>query len=244
MSWHENTMCALAIVPTRRSYDTGRVVLAHLAVINGKTVETTDWLTNPGVPVPEWVTDTYGITTAQAQADGLDAARVLREITGALAGQMAIGVPLIAWNAVPLLTLLDRDCRRHDVPTLTDLLGGECRAVIDPAVLDRHVDPLRPGWRRLVDVAWHHGLEAYVTDGPDREALTAARTAYQIAAKYAGVAAMSVWELHDAQAAWRREQEHVHADNLRRQGRDADLDASWPLIPFIPSEPTEATYGN
>lgn len=236
MSWHEATMCAFSVVPTRRSYDTGRVVLAHLAVINGKTVGTTDWLANPGAPVPEWVTDAYGITTAQAREDGLPAARALREITGSLAQQMAIGVPLIAWNAVPLLTLLDRDCRRNDVPTLTDLLGGECRPVIDPAILDRHVDPVRPGWRRLVDVAWHHHLEAYVTDGPDREALTAARIAYQIAVKYAGVAGMSVWELHDVQAAWRREQEHVHADNLRRLGHGADLDGSWPLIPFTEPE--------
>ncbi len=123
----------------------------------------------------------------------------------------------MAFNASYDLTLLDVELRRHGLATLPDRLGHPVRAVLDPLVLDRHLDRYRRGKRRLADVCAHYGVVADGLHSADVDVEATLDVLAAMAETFPQLAAAEPDELHDRQVdahrlwaesfnAWRRGQ--------------------------------------
>lgn len=151
--------------------ESDRVVTASIVNTHpGGGPITTEWLVNPGVDIPEGATAVHGITTEHARDHGMDPATGLGEIVTHLAAAIRDGRVLVGMNVCFDFTLLDRDCRRHGVPTLSDTLGGEIVPVLDVLVIDRMIDRFRnrKGKRTLTDLCVTYGVrieDAHTSSG-------------------------------------------------------------------------------
>ncbi|WP_307845053.1 exonuclease domain-containing protein [Actinotalea solisilvae] len=181
--------------------DTDRIVTAAVVRREGGTTTVRTWLLDPGVPIPEAATAIHGITTQRARAAGRPAAPALDEIATALADALAHGEPVVAYNASFDLSLLDVELRRHGLPTLAARLGRPVRAVLDPLVLDRHLDAAREGARRLGDLCGHYGVRTHADlHAADVDVLATLDVLDAIARAYPVLGAMTHDALHDLQA--------------------------------------------
>jgi DNA polymerase-3 subunit epsilon len=218
MTWHLEPMAAFDLETTGVDPETARIVTATIARIDalaGAPVQTEQWLVNPGVEIPAAATAIHGVTTEKAQADGVDPATACARIFAELDQVWTGGRPVVIYNAPYDLTVLDRELRRHCGVNLDGVIGP----VIDPFVIDKHVDPYRRGSRTLTATCGHYGA-----------ALTDAHTATGDA-------------LAAARLAWRAEWATDFADYLRRQGKPEDIDGSWPLRPWRTDQAAPDTEG-
>ncbi len=227
MSWHARRLAAFDIETTGVDCDADRLITAAVSVVgDGRPAEHRAWLVDPGVEVPAGATAVHGITTAQAQRDGVPPAAAIDEITGLLAFQMRRRVPVVAFNARFDLTLLDREARRHGVTPLVDRVGGvEHLLVVDPYVLDRQLDPARPGKRTLGAVCAHYRVPLLDAHAAGADALAAARVAWRMGQAFAVLRDVPLAELHARQVRWAAEQAQ-HPD-----GRDVGAGGAWPVVP-------------
>lgn len=228
--WHERILVSFDCETTGVDVETARIVTAAVVTINpiAGSVDTTEWLANPGVDIPNEAAAVHGITTEMARAEGRPADEVVGEIAGALyAGWRGAGATVVVYNASYDLSLLDRELLRHGYG------GLELGPVVDPLCCDKRYDRYRKGSRKLVDVARHYGIELSELDahGAAADALAAARVAWKLARKYPQLGAMTHQELWDAQVAWYREQAIGLAEHFRRQGKDEHVPTEWPIRP-------------
>jgi DNA polymerase III subunit epsilon len=135
--------------------------------------------------------------------------------------------------------VLDRDTRRHALEPFGEHFP-DGTAVIDPYVLDKHVDPYRKGGRKLVDVCAHYGVRIDAAHEAAADAIAAARVAWRIAQKYPALAAMPLDELHRLQVKAKASQSASFQDYLRRQGKTDVIDGSWPMKIYAPGGGTDA----
>src|SRR5690606_21222790 len=106
--------------------------------------------------------------------------------------------------------------------------------IVDPLILDRHIDRFRKGSRKLIDVAAHYGVALAEEDahGSAADAWAPRRVARLFANRNPKLAALEPVELHETQVKAAAEQAHNFADYLRKQGTPADdVHLEWPLIP-------------
>lgn len=192
--------------------------------------EVVTWLADPGVPIPPGASAVHGISTERAQAEGRPAPQVLEEVAQRLAQAMGAGTPVVAFNASFDLTLMEHELARHGLATLRERLGGPLAPVLDPLVLDRAVDRFRKGKRRLDAMCQVYGVqvdEALHTAEVDVAATLDVLEA--LAHAYPELAQMSLSQLQSFQASSHRAWAQSFNDWLRRKGRPADVDPSWPL---------------
>ena len=136
-----------------------RIVTAALVRrVPGESTEVRTWLIDPGVPIPAEAAAIHGISTEHAVEHGEAPGPALEEIASLIAADLALGVPVVAFNAAFDLSLLDAELTRHGLPTLGERLGREVTPVIDPLVLDRSLDRYRKGKRKLGDLCAHYGV--------------------------------------------------------------------------------------
>ena len=229
MTWHTQPMVAFDVETTGLDIDEDRIVTASLWKIDptARTKSVTTWLVDPGVDIPQAATDIHGITTDHARRHGRPASVAVPEIGEALEKAIADGLPVVVYNAPYDLGLLSAELERHGCAIRFD---GSLR-VLDPLVLDKHVDTFRRGSRKLVDVCAHHGvpLDSQQAHGAAADALAAARLAWKLAATHAELAAMSIDDLHTAQVGWKAEQAASFQEYLRRRAPEAFVDGSWPF---------------
>lgn len=223
-AWHEGPMVPFDLESTGVSTDTDRIVTACVAVIEpGRPPAIDNWLIDPGVEIPGAATAVHGITTEQARNDGQPAHIAVAEVADLLAAQWAMDRPVVGFNLVYDLTLLDRELRRHGRPPLEP---GWC---IDAYVLDKHVS-YRKGPRKLVDQCAHYGVRIDRAHDAAADALAAARVAWKIGQQYPTVRALSLPELHEAQTRWAAQQAESFRAYLTKQGRTEDLPhGQWPM---------------
>jgi DNA polymerase-3 subunit epsilon len=238
MTWHLEPMAAFDLETTGVDPETARIVTATIARIHGADVQTLHRLVDPGVPIPAEATAIHGVSTERAHAEGVDpataCARILAELDEAWTG----GRPVVIYNAPYDLTVLDRELRRHCSVNLDGVIGP----VIDPFVVDKHVDPYRRGSRTLTATCGHYGValtDAHTSTG---DALAAARLAWRLAQLYPAELG-DLTKVNALQAAWRAEWATNFADYLRRQGRPEDIDGSWPLRPWRTDQAAPDTEG-
>ncbi|RXR27394.1 DNA polymerase III subunit epsilon [Oerskovia turbata] len=162
MSWTTGPLLGFDTETTGVDVTNDRIVTAALVRrVPGRSTEVRTWLVDPGVPIPAEAAAIHGISTEHAVTHGVAPGPALEEIASLIAADLAIGVPVVAFNAAFDLSLLDAELARHALPTLGERLGGEVTPVIDPLVLDRSLDRFRKGKRKLGDLCAHYG----VTDG-------------------------------------------------------------------------------
>ena len=231
-NWHNGRLAAFDIESTGVNPQSDRIVTATVSVVGGGLpAESTSWLADPGVEIPEGAARVHGITTEQARAEGRPAAEVVGEIVETLAAQVAGGVPVLAFNARYDLTMLDREARRHGIAPLGEREGQ--LLVIDPLIIDKELDKYRPGKRTLTAVCQTYNVELSEDDAhaADADAIAAARVAWRLGEKFSELT-MELPALHAAQTECASDQSASLDDYLLRQGKDEVVERAWPVVPM------------
>jgi DNA polymerase-3 subunit epsilon len=210
-----------------------RIVTAALITRTGDgepTVRT--WLIDPGVPIPARATEVHGITTEMARAQGRQPADALDEIAGILASALGAGVPIVGFNVQYDLSILEADLARNGLPTLSERLPGGIRPIVDPLVLDRHLDRWRRGKRKLIDMCGTYGVSVNADDlhAADADVLATLDLVRAIAARYPALGQVALSDLHDQQVEAHRVWATEFTSWLRSKGITDDLPSpSWPV---------------
>jgi DNA polymerase-3 subunit epsilon len=215
LPWWEQGFVVLDTETDSPDPEQAHLASIYRAVIN-PTAKTKDVRTAyVAIEMPAEASRVNGLTTERLMAEGKPAADVLDEFCADIAASLALGVPVVIMNAPYDLTVLDRDCRRNGVPTITDRLeGAPLGPIVDPGVLDkkvverrRRVSPTQ-GARCLKTLAQVHGVGW--DDDPahtaEYDALQAGRVVWQLMRRFPALSRMSLAELHDAQVGWHAEQ--------------------------------------
>jgi DNA polymerase-3 subunit epsilon len=235
MSWHQELLVSFDLETTGTDVEQDRIVTAALIRLegDGRASARQSWMVDPGVPIPEEAAAIHGLSTSYVREHGRPPATAIDEITEALADALRADIPLVVMNARYDLSLLDRECRRHGLKTLTDRLGHAPAPVIDPLVLDKHVDRYRKGKRALQALCGHYGVRLDAAHEAGADAAAAAGVARRIGEQYPAVALPSPRALHVLQEEAAAEQAARFQAYLRRSGTpQAIVEQAWPLIPY------------
>ncbi|MEU8568385.1 3'-5' exonuclease [Streptomyces pathocidini] len=236
--WYEGPLAAFDTETTGIDVERDRIVSAALVVHSGAKAmpRVTRWLVNPGIPVPEGAIAVHGLTDDHLQREGRWPAPVMEEIARALAAQALVGTPLVVMNAPFDLTLLDRELRRHRAKMLADYLGTSPLCVLDPRVLDKHLDRYRKGSRKLTDLCAHYGVVLSAAHDAAADALAALEVVRAVGRRFAPrLEALSPAELHTRQAVWHAAQARGLQAWFARNGSAEAVDPAWPLRPELPA---------
>ena len=234
MSWHAGRLAAFDIETTGTDTENDRIVTAAVSVVGGgEATISTNWLVDPGIPIPAEATAVHRITNEQARGEGLPADQAVFEITEHLAELVMAGIPIIAFNARFDLTILDREARRYGQETLCDLIGGpEALLVVDPYVLDKNFNKFRKGRRTLSILCESYGIPLDDAHAADADALAAARLAWKLCHTQAELQAYDLAGLHLAQVAWALEQAESLQEYFATQGRPERIEGQWPMVEY------------
>ncbi|MET9291480.1 exonuclease domain-containing protein [Streptomyces sp. NPDC003077] len=235
MGWHQELLVSFDLETTGTDVDRDRIVTAALIRLeaDGGEAERRTWLLDPGVPIPAEAAAIHGVTTEFAREHGQDPATGVEEIAAALTAALTERIPLVVMNARYDLSLLDRECRRYGLPTPAERLGRRPAPVIDPLVLDKHVDRYRKGRRTLQALCAHYGVPLDGAHDAGADAVAAAGVARRIGERYPRVAETALQELHALQERAAAEQAASFQRYLRRAGDPlATVESAWPLIPL------------
>jgi DNA polymerase-3 subunit epsilon len=234
MTWHLGRLAALDFETSGKDPAEAFIVTACLALVGGgRDTEIHEWVLSPGDrEIPAGAVAIHGVTTDFAREHGRDHKDGVSHVTETIAGVLASGAVLVGHNIGYDLTVLERECAREGVPTLTETLGGPIRPVIDSMVIDKHCAPFR---RRVSEVQGPYQLrttaETYglpwddeKAHGSTYDALMSARAVWtmgQIAhrphadrpdwvkalrtQRFNDIAGLTLDELHDRQVTWAAE---------------------------------------
>lgn len=233
--WHTGPLCGFDTETTGTDVDTDRIVTACL-VTCGTGIDTTaaTWLSDiDGTDIPEEATRVHGVTTERAHTDGIPATQVIEDVIYGIAEAAVNDIPIVAMNAPFDLTILDREARRYGLTPPVEATKGRLR-VVDPRVLDKHVDPYRRGGRTLTDLCAHYGVKLGDAHTADADAIAACRVAWRIAQRHPRIADLTLDELHERQTRWHAQQAASLRDYFTRTGKHdlaAGIRADWPLAP-------------
>lgn len=226
MSWHLGRMAGFDLETTGIDVEQDRIVTACVVQCGGgQPTLSANWLADPGIDIPEQAAAVHGITTEVAREKGRPAAEVVAELLAALGQVITSGIPIVAMNARFDLTMLDREAARYGLPPLP------AGPVVDPLVLDKHVDRYRRGKRTLTALCEHYQVDLGAAHTSSADALAACRVAWRIGNTRPQLASMTLADLHTAQIGWAAEQAADLQAHLRKTKPDAYCAPEWPLIP-------------
>ena len=228
MFWHEGPLAVLDLEATGVDTRDARIIEVGLFLFeaDGSSKTLVDRLIDPGVALPTEVSDLTGIRPEDLATSGGDPSAILAETRAAIAVLVDEGTPIVIYNATYDWSLLTAELVRHHVGDLPTVPPAN---LVDPLVLDRHVDRYRKGSRTLKSVAAHYGV---VIDGAHRAAADAAATvavAREIAARYpevrmsgAAVVALQI----ESHGAWKKS----FNEYLARVGASRPpITETWPM---------------
>jgi DNA polymerase-3 subunit epsilon len=231
MTYWDTRLAVFDLETTGVDTDTSRIVSACIAVLepDGSLHQQWNWLADPEVEIPEGASAVHGISTELARAEGRTAETVAGEITATIRTLLALGIPLVVYNAPYDLSLLDRECRRHHIEPL-----GSPFPVIDPLVIDKAVDRFRKGKRTLVAAAERYGVNLDDAHDAAADAIAAGRVAQAIARTFPDEVDVSFADLHGRQQIWYAEQAASFQQYIREVKGDQDYvaESAWPLRPL------------
>ena len=154
----------------------------------------------------------------------------VKEIANAVRYAIHSEIPVVAFNAVFDLSMLNAECVRHGLGALEEFCDRPITPVIDPLCIDKGVDRYRPGSRKLEAVCAHYGVTLENAHTAAADAIAAVHVAQALAARcrmdsaeitalyadrryprelaraFGALGRMSTTELHANQVAWYREQ--------------------------------------
>jgi DNA polymerase-3 subunit epsilon len=236
--WYEGPLAAFDTETTGVDVETDRIVSAAVVVQDapGSRPRVTRWLVNPGVPVPAGATAVHGLTDEHLQRNGRWPSPVMEEIARELSEQAAAGRPLVVMNAPFDLTLLDRELRRHRASSLDHWFESTSLRVLDPRVLDKHLDRYRKGRRTLTDLCAHYEVALEGAHDAAADALASLELVRAVGRRFsARLERLSPAELHTLQAVWHAAQARGLQAWFARSGTPEAVDPAWPLRPDLPA---------
>ncbi|MEU6465864.1 3'-5' exonuclease [Streptomyces sp. NPDC046976] len=236
--WYEGPLAAFDTETTGVDVETDRIVSAAVVVQDAPETlpRVSRWLVNPGVPVPAGAIAVHGLTEEHLQRNGRWPAPVMFEIAEQLAEHAARGRPLVVMNAPFDLTLLDRELRRHRASSLERWFPSVPLRVLDPRVLDKHLDRYRKGRRTLTDLCAHYGVELEGAHDAAADALAALEVVRALGRRFATrLERLSPAELHTLQANWHAAQARGLQSWFARNGSEETVHTEWPLRPEMPA---------
>ncbi|GGX48653.1 3'-5' exonuclease [Streptomyces fructofermentans] len=234
--WYEGPLAAFGTGTTGADVETDRIVSAAVVVqdARGSRPRVRRWLVDPGVPVPEGATALHGLTDDHLHRNGRWPSPVMDEVVRALAEQSAAGRPLVVMNAPFDLTLLDRELRRHRASGLDRWFENAPLRVLDPSVLDSHLDRYRKGPRTLTDLCAHYGVELRGTHDAAVDALASLELVRAVGSRFATrMERLSPAELHTLQAGWHAARARGLQAWFARGGAEESGDPAWPMRPGL-----------
>lgn len=242
MSWTSGPLVAFDLETTGTDIESDRIVTAAVVAVDAdeRPPEARTWLLDPGVTIPRQASAIHGISTEHARRHGVAAAPAIEEITATVAEVLNSGTPLVVMNARYDLSLLDRECRRHGIEPLAKRLpgGSSLSPVIDPLVLDKHVDRYRKGSRNLQALCEHYGVPLNDAHNAVADAVAAARAARSMGIKHSVIGTLGPAELHDLQVRAAAEQAASLQRYLRRTSNpEATIESAWPVVPYAEVSP-------
>ncbi|MDO5745971.1 MAG: 3'-5' exonuclease [Micrococcaceae bacterium] len=222
-SWHTLPRAAFDLETTGRDPLDARIVTASIVVVNGRSeiLQAREWLVDPGVAIPEEAAAIHGVSTAKAQAEGMDAATAVAEISAFLADLFQT-MPVMAFNAAYDFTVLDRESKRHGLAPISPA------PVIDPYILDKQVDKYRRGKRNLSVMSEFYGVQLLNAHTSAADAAATIGIADAQASKYPQLQ-VDPGELHGQQVTWAAEQAASLQEYFRRKNPEAVVDGQWPV---------------
>ncbi|GGW34323.1 3'-5' exonuclease [Streptomyces xantholiticus] len=236
--WFDGPLAAFDTETTGVDVEEDRIVSAAVVVQDspGGRPRIRRWLVNPGVPVPPGAVEVHGLTEDHLQRNGRWPAPVMEEIARALAEQCAAARPLVVMNAPFDLTLLDRELRRHRASSLSRYLDRSPLCVLDPRVLDKHLDRYRKGRRTLTDLCAQYEVVLDGAHDAAADALAALEVVRAVGRRFnARLERLSPAELHTLQAVWHAAQARGLQAWFARSGAPEVVDPAWPLRPELPA---------
>lgn len=205
-----------------------RIVTACLVELDadGQVVsDRPEWLTDPGIEIPESAAAVHGVTTEHARAHGRPSAEVIEELLQAIRGCFERNIPVVAYNAPYDFTILHFEALRHGLEPLNDPWP-----VLDPLIIDKGLDTYRRGKRRLEAVAEHYGVALSDAHNATADAIAAGRVMQAIAKRFASKLPADLEEMKALQTTWAKSQAESFARYLRENGKpEAIADLGWPV---------------
>lgn len=237
--WWTQPMCGFDVETTGIDVEADRIVSACFVNITPAErppwgVDAASWIINPGVPIPDEAARIHGITTERAQAEGRPPRDALNEVAGALARALADGRPIVGMNVPFDLTVLDRECRRHGLPPLTER-APRLRPFVDVYVLDKKIDQFRRGKRTLEALCRHYNVRLDGAHDAVHDTVAACRLAWRIVTSSRPLMNLSLDDLHDQQVAWRAFQQaglREYFLSKRKQAEADSVNVAWPILPW------------
>jgi DNA polymerase-3 subunit epsilon len=177
-------------------------------------------IVDAGVDIPESAAAIHGITEECVAEEGVAAIEVCRYLAARVQVAEQERRPVVMFNARFDWTLLKAEFSRYD----TEL--PDCR-IIDPFVIDRHLDKYRRGKRTLISVADHYDVRLDDAHAALADALATGEIARVLARTR--LSHLSLDEMHAQQAAWYESWRVGFNDYLRRKGDMETVTPGWPL---------------
>jgi DNA polymerase-3 subunit epsilon len=232
--WAHNRVLVLDTETTGLDPETARIASISAGLLDFARPVAAEILTEYiAVDMPAEAGAVNGLTTERlAELATTDAATVLEDFASLVAGTLKLGMPVVIANAPYDLTVLDRECRRHGLRTITDRVDsvfGDVGPVIDPIVLDKRVEKYRKrvsptqGARCLKTICQVHGV-GWDDEQAHTSAYDALRAGLVVAAmllRYPQLRGMSLPVLHARQREWHAEQAAGLRNYFVREARRA-----------------------
>lgn len=263
--WWEGRLAGFDLETTSPNPEEARVVTSAVVAVGAREpVNSFTQVVNPGVDIPEEAAAIHGVTNDIAQAKGAHAGTAIGELLDVLLALIEVGIPLFIFNGRYDLTVLDREARRWDMEPISEHPNLR---VIDPRVIDSHIERYRPGSRILTATSdyWLPDGKKLAGDAAhdaDADALTAVRLGYTMCSRgrvvrrardqqeYDELQALTAeWEairfdldaIHAAQVRWAEFQARGLEEHLARKGTPKLVDYVWPVV--LPGQRREGTEG-
>src|SRR5690606_4831089 len=134
-------------------------------------------IVNPGIEIPTEESDVHGITTDRAQAEDDDAKAAVAHLASLFRLTHRFGQPVVIYNAPFDWPMMLAECDRYGVDIPRDIY------LIDPLLIDRHMDRYRKGGRKLEVVARHYGVTLTNAHSAEADAVATAGVARALCAK-------------------------------------------------------------
>lgn len=232
LRWWEGPLATLDTETTGTDVENDRIVTGVLDIYdaNGRTASLSMML-DPGIEIPEAATAVHGITTEQAQAEGMAPVTGLSRLMAGLSTVWATGIPVVVYNAAYDFTIIDRECRRHGLEPLA--ITGP---VIDPLVIDKHLNRYVKGSRRLDALCLRYGVELDNAHNAEADAAAAQWLARAIGRKYDMQMPGTLADMYRWQQSLRREQSASYEDYLAGKNPDEPrviINGEWPMQAWV-----------
>lgn len=223
--WHSGTLLGFDLETTGRNPHAARIVTASIVLLDpeGTVRANAEWLVDPGVEIPEEAAAVHGITTEYAREHGMDATQGLGEIVATLTDFMYHRVPIIAYNGVYDFTVLSAEMARRQMGEF--VVAG----LVDPYILDKHVDTYRKGKRTLEAVSQHYGVTLDQAHTSLADSVAAVQVAQALVAKYPGHFDVPLETIFNHQIRWKAAQAESFEQYLRRKDPQATVSRDWPV---------------